>query len=188
MPSLNWSPLDTSTDQDHVIAHVIGTSVVAYFTMPGVMHLLLDIGFIWTIYADGDMALLPQSTAISEMEAEETTRRELLAEARLLYDSGREASGLRAFAPLPVDCLITEVEYQGVDDRRRVLVKCEEGNLLIDSSPTKGEMSVNVDAGGLEEAAAGEREYLREKLRQDLGRVPTEEELDEWLREHTEGY
>jgi hypothetical protein len=44
------------------------------------------------------------------------------------------------------------------------------------------------DAGELEEAAAGEREYLREKLRQDLGRDPTEEELDEWLREHTEGY
>jgi hypothetical protein len=25
-------------------------------------------------------------------------------------------------------------------------------------------------------------------LRQDLGREPTEEELDEWLRQHTEGY
>jgi hypothetical protein len=25
-------------------------------------------------------------------------------------------------------------------------------------------------------------------LRQELGREPTEEELDEWLRQHTEGY
>ncbi len=40
----------------------------------------------------------------------------------------------------------------------------------------------------LTEAARAEREYLRERLRAELGRAPTEEELDEWLREHTEGY
>jgi hypothetical protein len=40
----------------------------------------------------------------------------------------------------------------------------------------------------LEEAARDEREYVRERLRQELGREPTPEELDEWLRQHTEGY
>ncbi|MDX6270294.1 MAG: hypothetical protein QOD28_1517 [Acidobacteriota bacterium] len=40
----------------------------------------------------------------------------------------------------------------------------------------------------LEEAAAREREYLRGRLRDELGREPTDEELNEWLREHTEGY
>ncbi|HEV2706806.1 MAG TPA: hypothetical protein VGV59_12835 [Pyrinomonadaceae bacterium] len=40
----------------------------------------------------------------------------------------------------------------------------------------------------LEDAARGEREYVRERLRGELGREPTEEELNEWLREHTEGY
>lgn len=40
----------------------------------------------------------------------------------------------------------------------------------------------------LSEVAEREREYLHERLRQELGREPTEEELDEWLRQHTEGY
>ena len=40
----------------------------------------------------------------------------------------------------------------------------------------------------LEETAEREREYLRGRLRDELGHEPTEEELNEWLREHTEGY
>ena len=40
----------------------------------------------------------------------------------------------------------------------------------------------------LEDAAEREREYLRGRLRDELRREPTEEELNEWLREHTEGY
>ena len=40
----------------------------------------------------------------------------------------------------------------------------------------------------LSEVAQTEHEYLHERLREDLGREPTEEELDEWLRQHTEGY
>jgi hypothetical protein len=41
---------------------------------------------------------------------------------------------------------------------------------------------------GLEDAARTERDYLRQRLREELGREPTESELDEWLRQHTEGY
>lgn len=41
---------------------------------------------------------------------------------------------------------------------------------------------------GLEDAARTERDYLRQRLREELGREPTEQELDEWLRQHTEGY
>jgi hypothetical protein len=47
------------------------------------------------------------------------------------------------------------------------------------------------DEGGdapLEDAARGEREYVRRRLREELQREPTEGELDEWLRQHTEGY
>lgn len=40
----------------------------------------------------------------------------------------------------------------------------------------------------LEDAVRGERDYLRERLRGELKREPTEEELDEYLRRHTEGY
>ncbi len=40
----------------------------------------------------------------------------------------------------------------------------------------------------LKEVAQTEHEYLHERLRAELGREPTAEELDEWLRQHTEGY
>lgn len=40
----------------------------------------------------------------------------------------------------------------------------------------------------LEDVAQTEHDYLHKRLRDDLGREPTEEELDEWLRQHTEGY
>ncbi len=42
--------------------------------------------------------------------------------------------------------------------------------------------------GELEGVAATEHAYLHERLREELGREPTEEELNEWLRQHTEGY
>ncbi|MGH9872734.1 MAG: hypothetical protein ACRD9S_09735 [Pyrinomonadaceae bacterium] len=40
----------------------------------------------------------------------------------------------------------------------------------------------------LDDVAQTEHEYLHQRLSEDLGREPTEEELDEWLRQHTEGY
>jgi hypothetical protein len=40
----------------------------------------------------------------------------------------------------------------------------------------------------LGDAARSEREYVRQRLREELKREPTELELDEWLRQHTEGY
>ncbi|MDQ3753356.1 MAG: hypothetical protein M3371_01320 [Acidobacteriota bacterium] len=47
--------------------------------------------------------------------------------------------------------------------------------------------AANADEG-LEDAARDEQDYLRRRLRDELGREPTEEELNEWLRRHTEGY
>ena len=40
----------------------------------------------------------------------------------------------------------------------------------------------------LSDAAKQEEEFLKERLTAELGRAPTQEELDEWLREHTESY
>ena len=40
----------------------------------------------------------------------------------------------------------------------------------------------------LNEIAEAENEYLQQRLRKELGREPTEQELEEWLRQHTEGY
>jgi hypothetical protein len=45
-------------------------------------------------------------------------------------------------------------------------------------------------AGGdsLADAARDEREVAASRLREELGRDPDDEEIDEWLRRHTEGY
>lgn len=40
----------------------------------------------------------------------------------------------------------------------------------------------------LDDVARREREDMRPRLRNELGREPTEDELDDWLRRHTEGY
>ncbi len=40
----------------------------------------------------------------------------------------------------------------------------------------------------LEDAARREREYVKNRLREELGREPGEAELNEWLRQHTEGH
>ena len=40
----------------------------------------------------------------------------------------------------------------------------------------------------LEDAVRDESEYARERLREELKRDPTEAEINEWLRQQTEGY
>ncbi len=47
----------------------------------------------------------------------------------------------------------------------------------------------DADGGNsLEDAARDEREYVRERLRRELDREPTEDEISDFLRKHTEGY
>jgi len=73
----------------------------------------------------------------------------------------------------------TQTSNGGVDD----------GRLNFDAAA--GENADTAGGGAdasLEETAEREREYLRGRLRDELRREPTEEELNEWLREHTEGY
>ena len=53
-----------------------------------------------------------------------------------------------------------------------------------EQSPDEGDGA----AGTLDDVARREREDMRPRLRDEIGREPTEEELDEWLRRHTEGY
>ncbi|HEX7314331.1 MAG TPA: hypothetical protein VF297_10430 [Pyrinomonadaceae bacterium] len=52
---------------------------------------------------------------------------------------------------------------------------------MSDSSETNGGET-------LADAARDEREVAARRLREELNRDPTDEEIDEWLRQHTEGY
>jgi hypothetical protein len=128
-----WAALDTTTHQDHVIAHVVGAKVLAYFIRDETLYILLDIGFIWTIYLDFQMVLLPQSVAISELEVAEEMRRMVRAESDNLMGGGDYAA-LSYFVPAPVECVITAASLFAADDQRRLILRGEEASLAIETS------------------------------------------------------
>ena len=63
---MNWTDCETNTHQDGVIAHVIGATILGHFILDETAFLLLDIGFLWNIYLDAEMGLLPHPVAIGE--------------------------------------------------------------------------------------------------------------------------
>jgi hypothetical protein len=134
-----WSPLETGRHQDHVIAHVLGTTVLGYFEFDGAAHILLDIGFIWMIYVDGEMGLLTQSLAISELDVDANAKAELRADVKLLHD-GQNFEGLARIKPALAECLIKEVSFYADNDRRRILITGEEVSLAVDTSLGTGEI------------------------------------------------
>lgn len=123
-----------------MIAHVRGATVLGLIVVDEAAHVLLDIGFIWTIYLDGEMGLVPESVAVSELDVDETARAELLSDTSLLHEQGREASGLKLFKASPAECLIDEVSFYADDERRRILMTGEDESLAIETSLATGEI------------------------------------------------
>ncbi|HXD30002.1 MAG TPA: hypothetical protein VN643_02720 [Pyrinomonadaceae bacterium] len=136
-----WIAAETSTHQDHVIAHVIGATALGYLVLDETLHLLLDIGFVWTIYLDGQMVLLPRSAAISELEVDAEVRQEISREADLLERGDIE--GLRHFVPAPVECLIKEVEFFAADERRKLVLVGESDDLVIETSLKEASIEIS---------------------------------------------
>src|SRR5437016_4031136 len=142
---MEWNQIETTTHQDHVIAHVVGATVLGWFIAGEAAHLLLDIGFLWTIYLDGEMNLLPQGVAISEMDADELTsadKAELTFDAQLLLDEGGAAAGLKRFIAAPVECLIVGVDLLAGDSARRILIRGEIANVEVETSLEVGQVSI----------------------------------------------
>lgn len=136
-----WVPVETGKHQDHVIAHVLGTTVLGYFEFNQAAHLLLDIGFIWTIFADGEMGLLTQSLAIDELELDPSAKAELLADVQLLHD-GDDPGTLTRISPAPADCLVEEVGFSAHSYRRRIVIRAETACLVVESSLETGEIQI----------------------------------------------
>jgi hypothetical protein len=102
-------------------------------------------GFLWTIYLDGEMGLLSQGVAISELNADElhgADRAALALDAELLLKDGSEALGLKHFRSAPVECLIETVEVEGAGLKRCVIIKGGTESLRIETSLETGEMTV----------------------------------------------
>ena len=117
---MTWTPLETNTHQDHVIAHVIGATPLGHFVWDETAFILLDIGFIWNIYLDLEMGLVPHPVAIAELDAEEETKSEL----RAKVDLWLRGDGLSPIESVEV--------FESGDERRLVLV-CGEGRLLVET-------------------------------------------------------
>jgi hypothetical protein len=135
-----WIPAETTTHQDHVIAHVIGATVLGYFVLDESLHILLDMGFVWTIYLDGQMVLLPQSAAIGELEVDADVRQEISREVDRLERG--EIHELNHLTPAPVECLIKEVGFFACDDLRKFVLTGETGDMVITTSLVNGEIGV----------------------------------------------
>jgi len=145
-----WTEVETSTHQDHVIKHVVGSTVLGWVIAGEAAHFLLDIGFLWTIYLDGEMNLLPQGVAIGELEGDDVSsadRAELAFDADLLMSEGRQASDLKKFVAADVACLIESVDLQASDANRRIVITGERGTINIETSSDVGEVRVTSQAG-----------------------------------------
>lgn len=143
---MDWTEIETSTHQDHVIKHVLGATVLGWFVAGDAAYFLLDMGFLWTIYSDGEMNLLPQGVAISELEGDEFTAAERAAwaaEADLLLQQGREVQGLTRFTAAPVECLIASVALFAKDDRRLITIQGESADINIESSNADGQLTIS---------------------------------------------
>ncbi len=141
---MDWEIQETNTHQDHVIAHVIGATVLGYFTADETACLLLDIGFIWTIYLDGEMGLVPQAMAIAELEIDDETKAQLRDDAQILHTAAGAQSSLKRMIRAPDVSLIMEVNFYAHAQERRLLLTCEEANLAIETSLASGEIQFHL--------------------------------------------
>jgi hypothetical protein len=131
---VTWTPLETNTHQDHVIAHVIGATPLGHFVWDETAYLLLDIGFVWNIYLDMEMGLLPQSLAIKELEADDAKKSELRTDSDLLLQG--EGGTLSRMTCLAQAGAIESVEIFESEDGRRLVLTCEQGSVVIETSLT----------------------------------------------------
>ena len=112
---MTWTPAATNTHQDHVIAHVIGATPLGHFIWDETAYLLLDIGFVWNIYLDMEMGLVPQALAVRELEELRTFVDEL--------ETGTQEAN-------PIE----SVELLENGEERRLVLHCELRDLMIETS------------------------------------------------------
>jgi hypothetical protein len=142
----NWTLQETTTHQDHVIAHVLGATILGYFVFDEALYVLLDIGFVWTIFLDGEMGLLPHPVAVSELEIDTEAKNEIRKDIDLLLNDGatKELKQLRAPS---VQCQIKEVAVFRSGERRRLLISGEEGDIAVETSLATAEILVEAKSG-----------------------------------------
>jgi len=114
--------------------------VLGYFILDEALYLLLDIGFIWMIFLDGEMGLMPHPVAIGELETTSTLKEEIKADIdRLLTASG---AGLLRLDQPAAQCEIDEVSFFECGEERRLIITGDESSLTIETSLKTAEIKV----------------------------------------------
>jgi hypothetical protein len=120
---MSWTPLVTNKHQDHVIAHVIGATPLEHFIHDETAYVVLDIGFIWNIYLDMEMGLVPERLALSELDVE-----------------------VESLQRTNVECgPIESVELFEDEQERRLVLNCEPGAWVIETSLERRFTRINAD-------------------------------------------
>ena len=145
--STGWADAALSTYQDHVVAHVVGATVLGHFVVDEAAHLLLDINFVWTIFVDGEMLLRHERLALSELGLTDEERAALEAEFDALQEDESPASFLSLARRAPPGCTIREVELYGDGGRRKLIVRGEASGLVVEMDIGTGEIEVADLAG-----------------------------------------
>src|ERR1041385_1214637 len=146
--SESWLPLETSTYEDHVIKHVLGATVLGWVVLDDAMHLLLDVGLLWTIYVNGEMSLMAQGVAIQDLKSDTLSSAEVMQlsdDAERLISEGREATDLVRFVSAPVEARIISVDVFPADAQRRIVIVGESAGIKIETS--LGRSSFAIEAG-----------------------------------------
>ena len=137
-----WQGVETSTHQHHVIAHVLGATVLGHFVHDETLHLLLDIGFIWTVYLDGQMVLLPHPMAVAELEMDNDGITAVRRDVDLLLANPRAQQELTRLTQVNMEIVDVNLYAQG-DELRFVLWGTNE-SLQIETSVSSRRISVQV--------------------------------------------
>src|SRR5215211_642846 len=131
---MTWTVAETNTHQDHVIAHVVGATPLGHFVWDETAYLVLDIGFMWNIYLNMEIGLVPLSVAIKELDADDAKKTELTSYIDELMQSGnKDASSIES------------VELFENGDARRLVLNCEQGKLVIETSLSRRWTRINAD-------------------------------------------
>jgi len=120
---MSWTTAETNKHQDHVIAHVIDATPLEYFIHDETAYVVLDIGFIWNIYLDMEMGLVPERMAISELNVD----------AELLQRTSVECGPIES------------VELFEDGQERRLVLNCELGQLVVETSLSRRYTRINAD-------------------------------------------
>ena len=145
--STGWADAALSTYQDHVVAHVVGATVLGHFVLDEALHLLLDINFVWTIFVDGEMLLRHERLALSELGLGDDVRAALEAEFDALHGGEPAAAPATLTRRAPPGCTIKEVELYAHGERRKVVVRGEASGLAAETDVGTGEIAVADLAG-----------------------------------------